>query len=147
MFSHSEGHEERDSGSGSVDLGAELRRLIRELDAEDFPDDYAAETKSPIQEDEVQHESPVWSATMQSLKQDLEEANAETLLAVRLVQELMRVRLTELVNRLLRMEQSLQDEINLMEKRIRGDIIALRNEIEIGAASDVGEHSNDTSSG
>jgi hypothetical protein len=38
------------------------------------------------------------------------------------------------------MEQNLQDEINLMEKRFRGEIAALRREIGVRAADGDDEH-------
>jgi hypothetical protein len=117
------------AGHPSADLATELRRLILDLDSgqdreiqrQDFP------LKPAVVEPQGEHTDLV--SVIQSLKDDLEEANTELIVMVRLLQDFVRVRQAELLGHLERIEQSLQDEINLMEKRIRGDVAALRREI------------------
>ncbi|MFW6074608.1 MAG: hypothetical protein ACOC9Y_03380 [Chloroflexota bacterium] len=129
-------HKGREPGNASFDLASEIRRLIREIDADHYSEEELSRAEAE-KYDEMQSESPGLSATIYSLKRNLEDASAESLIAIRLLHELVRLRHSELLNHLAHMEQNLQDEINLMERRIRGDIAMLRTEREGRARTDL----------
>ena len=121
---------------GSSDLADQLRRIVLGLEADRREEDQreAADSRAQAGDGAAQLEDTM--AVIQALKRDLEEASAESMVSIRLLHELIQLRHAELLNHLHRSEQNLQDGVNLMERRVRGDLAALRLELGITAATE-----------
>lgn len=73
---------------------------------------------------------------MSAVRDDVFDHLVEIARSMRFLSNLIRVNHAELLNELLRTEQSLQDEINQVEKRIRGDLATLRWDLVAGDQPD-----------
>ena len=130
------GHEGREPEGGSSELADQLRRIVLDLSAGQQEGEQQETPALEPQNDEVRTQSADTMAVVEALKRDLEEASAESMVSIRLLHELIQLRHTELLNHLVRIEQNLQDGINLMERRVRGDFSSLRLELGITAATE-----------
>lgn len=70
--------------------------------------------------------------TMSAFRDDVFDHLSEIARSIRFLSNLIRVNHAEMLNELLRTEQSLQDEINQAEKRMRGDLATLRWDLVAG---------------
>lgn len=113
-----------------ADLAEELRGLIQSLE------------ENGVLASEVGGEAPAGATPgaatdlselanrIDELHASIEEADAELILAVRLLRSFVRASVTELSDQLLETEHGLRDEIRRVETQLRNDIAALRSELE-----------------
>lgn len=136
--------EERSDPAGN--LARELENLILSLDRIEGEattirsvDDNPEQPPTPTEPERPEHEL---DDAMRAFRDNVFDHLTEIARSMRFLSNLIRVNHAELLNELLRTEQSLQDEINQVEKRIRGDLATLRWDL---VASDPPEDADDTS--
>ena len=129
----------------SGNLARELENLILNLDR---IEDEAAELRAEADSGEVSPGRDVTSLPvsgghasdaderLSAFRIEVFDHLSEIARSMRFLSNLVRVNHAELLNELLRTEQSLQDEINHVEKRIRGDLATMRWDLVAGSDAD-----------
>jgi hypothetical protein len=131
--------EERTDPAGN--LARELENLILSLDriegeAATLRSASNIVSQPPAPEAELPEHEPDLDDAMSAFRDDVFDHLTEIARSMRFLSNLIRVNHAEVLNELLRTEQSLQDEINQAEKRIRGDLATLRWDLVAGDEPD-----------
>lgn len=139
--------EERSDPAGN--LARELENLILNLDriegeAATLRSASNIVSQPPAPAAELPGHEPGLDDAMSAFRDDVFDHLTEIARSMRFLSNLIRVNHAEVLNELLRTEQSLQDEINQAEKRIRGDLATLRWDLVAGDEPDDADETSTT---
>ncbi len=115
------------------DLAAELRALIRSMGDEPSAPVSDEPQTGNVTDHDTGPEQAELSELIRDLRGSIEETNAELILAVRLMRDLMRASMAELADHLTATEQGVRGEISRLETQLRSDIAALRRDLALYA--------------